>query len=544
MLLRILSRALLAGTALTLISLPLHAETLSGTISSAEEGAMEGVIVSAKKEGSTITVSVVSDASGRYAFPAGRLEPGKYALTIRAAGYDLQGPKTADIAGDAKADLKLAKTKNLAAQLSNAEWIMSAPGPEKQKAFLTNCVGCHTVERMFKSTYNAEELNTLLTRMAGYSPGTTPLKPQRWQAASPRGFGPRQKDAANYFSTVNLSAQSTWNFELKTLPRPKGRATRVIVTEYDLPRKEAMPHDVVLDRDGMPWYSDFGSLFVGQLDPKTGKVTDVPLPLLRPEQPTGTLQIDSDPAGNLWVAMMLQGGVSRIDPRTKKVDTFPVPKDWLGGRTQESMIAPSYADVGGTVYTNNQEKHEIYRVDWKTGQYTNLGKMKDPKGEAIDGYGMLADSHNNLYLLQFQGTAIGRYDAKTHEVKIYPTPTPNSKPRRGRVDHEDKLWFAEYAGNAIGMFDPKTEQIKEWRLPTPHSDPYDVVRAKNGEVYAGSMVTDQIDRLDPATGQITEYLLPRHTNIRRVFLDNSVSPPILWVGNNHGAAIVKVETLD
>ena len=58
------------------------------------------------------------------------------------------------------------------------------------------------------------------------------------------------------------------------------------------------------------------------------------------------------------------------------------------------------------------------------------------------------------------------------------------------------------------------------------------------------MVTDQVDRLDPATGAITEYLLPRHTNIRRVFLDNSVNPQVLWVGNNHGASIVKIEPLD
>ena len=36
---------------------------------------MEGVLVSAKKPGSTITVTVVSDESGAYAFPAGRLGP-------------------------------------------------------------------------------------------------------------------------------------------------------------------------------------------------------------------------------------------------------------------------------------------------------------------------------------------------------------------------------------------------------------------------------------------------------------------------------------
>jgi hypothetical protein len=38
---------------------------LTGQVTSDAEGAMEGVIVSAKKAGSTVTVSVVSDAQGR-----------------------------------------------------------------------------------------------------------------------------------------------------------------------------------------------------------------------------------------------------------------------------------------------------------------------------------------------------------------------------------------------------------------------------------------------------------------------------------------------
>ena len=41
------------------------AAALTGQVSSAEEGNMEGVVVSAKKDGSTITVSVVTDAQGR-----------------------------------------------------------------------------------------------------------------------------------------------------------------------------------------------------------------------------------------------------------------------------------------------------------------------------------------------------------------------------------------------------------------------------------------------------------------------------------------------
>ncbi len=58
------------------------------------------------------------------------------------------------------------------------------------------------------------------------------------------------------------------------------------------------------------------------------------------------------------------------------------------------------------------------------------------------------------------------------------------------------------------------------------------------------MLSDRVSRLDPKTGTFVEYLLPKTTNIRRVFVDNSTSPVTLWVGNNHGASIVKVEPMD
>src|SRR5262249_55876037 len=62
------------------------ATTLTGTVSSAEEGPMAGVTVTATpdKSASTIAVTVATDDHGRYSFPAGRLAPGAYALTIRA----------------------------------------------------------------------------------------------------------------------------------------------------------------------------------------------------------------------------------------------------------------------------------------------------------------------------------------------------------------------------------------------------------------------------------------------------------------------------
>src|SRR4029079_6068086 len=75
--------------------LPAQAQTsaaLTGQVSSGEEGPMEGVLISAKKAGSTVPLPVVSDAQGNYSFPAAKLEPGQYSLRVRAVGYDLERP--------------------------------------------------------------------------------------------------------------------------------------------------------------------------------------------------------------------------------------------------------------------------------------------------------------------------------------------------------------------------------------------------------------------------------------------------------------------
>jgi len=52
---------------------------------------------------------------------------------------------------------------------------------------------------------------------------------------------------AAYLATLKPGA-GAWSYELKELPRVKGKGTRVVITEYDLPRKPLMPHDVIVDR--------------------------------------------------------------------------------------------------------------------------------------------------------------------------------------------------------------------------------------------------------------------------------------------------------
>jgi streptogramin lyase len=518
---------------------------LTGVVSAPGERSMEGVLVSARQDGSTITTTVVSDERGQYAFPASRLRPGRYTLTVRAVGYELDGPNAAHVTGDAtaSANLTLRKTTNLASQLTDAEWLASIPGTEDQKKQLLGCTNCHTLERTLRSKHDAQQFMEVLERMAGYANQSFPLHPQR-RVASPnlvRRFGAGTDDLARYLATINLSTTSSWPYELKTLPRPTGASTRAIVTEYDLPRKTIEPHDVIVDSDGVVWFSNFGEQFLGKLDQATGEVTEYPVPLIRSGFPTGMLDLETDLEGNLWLAMMYQGGIARFDKKTSTFKTWRVPPEFTNNETQQSMVGPQHWEVDGNVWLNDAGGATgIYRMNMETGAFTHWSPYKDVPGPHSV-YGIYSDSKNNLFFLDFGGENVGRIDAKTGTLRLIPTPTRRSRPRRGRMDAQDRLWFGEFYGGKIGMFDTRSEQFQEWPVPTPHTAPYDVVLDRNGEVWGAGMEADRIMRMDPKSGRFVEYLLPRQTNIRRVFVDNRTTPATFWVGNNEGASIVKVE---
>jgi streptogramin lyase len=318
----------------------------------------------------------------------------------------------------------------------------------------------------------------------------------------------------------------------------------VIITEYDLPRPTIEPHDVIVDEHGMVWYTDFGEEFIGRLDPKTGALKEFPVPKLKEGYPEGSLDIEEDKAGNFWFGMMYQGALGKLDPKTEQITTYPLNKEFNDDAAQPNMLGLRY-DIDGKVWTDSPGHYDIFRLDIKTGNYERfrpLDKLPDSRRGTI--YGIDSDSHNNLYFTDFATDYIGKIDAKSGAVSYFKTPTPNSRPRRIRTDAQDRSFFGEYQGNRIGMLDPETGKISEWALPTPWSGPYYVTWDKSGLLYSGGMTTDRLDRVNPKTGEVEEYLMPRDTNMRRLFADDSTTPATIWVGSNHGAAIVKIEPLD
>jgi virginiamycin B lyase len=540
-------------------SLPLQNRrpiALAGVVRSDAEGPMEGVLVSAKPAGGIITVTVASDKQGRYAFTASSLKPGKYNLAIRAVGYDSPATALTALVSDktTELDIKLSKTRDLGSQLSSAEWLMSVPGTEEQKDNLYTCVECHSATPILKSTYDTTGWMSTIVRMRNYSPQSTLSNP----VLLPYRNGPHPQDAefAQYLSSINLSSKSRWDFELKTLPRPTGADTKVVITEYDLPNPERQPHDVVVDSEGMVWYEDFALPLLGRMDPKSGEVKEWTLPELKPGFPDGSLDLELDHDGNPWIARVFQAGITKFDKKTEKVTSWTVPPEYNTAHTRTAFLAIANQ---GFVWINDSTGRRLNKLDPATGKIDSYSTFPGWTRPAIDYgvgrkgakalghlvYGIGVESQGTGVFADRAGSNIGEIDPQTGKVDLFPTPSANSGPRRMHVDSENRVWFAENYAFKLALFDAKTKQFQEWADPTPWDAPYDVVCDKEGYLWTGGMTTDLVTRFNPKTGQFFKYLLPTlGVNIRRVDVDNFTAHPTFWVGENHLARIAKIEPLE
>ena len=388
----------------------------------------------------------------------------------------------------------------------------------------------------------------VIERMSTYPQLSFPMKIQKLPA--PRIGGgpdaPEQRQAAwrrqaEYLATINLGTGSTWSYPLKTLPRPTGKATQVVYTTYDLPQKTRQPHDVVVDSKGLAWYASFGEQILGKLDPRTGHITEYPIPVLKPSAPTGILGVRFDEDENVWMGMQFQGGVAKFDRKTETFQTWSLPPALNGPHVQINQVGPARSHIDGKVWLQDAGTYTVLRLDVASGAFEVFEPYKIPRPNVYD---VIPDSHNNAYFLVLGAEDVGRIDAKSGAITIFKTPTPRSGPRRGMMDAQDRLWFGENNGDRIGMFDTRSERFEEWRVPTSGAWPYDATADRNGDVWSGGEYNDRINRLDPKTGQFVEYLLPVPTNVRRVFVDNQPTPVSFWVGSNHGASIIRLEPVD
>jgi hypothetical protein len=273
------------------------AAAISGTVSAAEEGKMEGVVVSARGADANFTVSVMTDKSGKYTIPRSHLPAGDYTLKTRAAGYDLTDPGVIKVAAGktTKADLKLAKTKDIVNQLSSLEIINSMNGTPEQKSKIVHqllaCNYCHTYQRIVKSKHDPKSMHTVMERMIRYYADGTAISNDNRRGRAARvqepgrqflekspiwGLGELTKEqVAEYFASNNMSKGSL-PYELKPAPRPK--FTNVIITEWDIPTATTATHDSALDPSGNLWITDESAQYLAKFDTKTKTFKEYPMP--------------------------------------------------------------------------------------------------------------------------------------------------------------------------------------------------------------------------------------------------------------------------
>jgi virginiamycin B lyase len=544
---------------------------LQGTVTSQEEGKMEGVLVTARLEGANFDVTVVSDAQGKYAFPRTHLKnAGKYALKIRAVGFDLveAGP-VADVAtGKATTlDLKLQKAKDISTQVTSVEWITSVPGTAAEKALvikqIASCTYCHSLERVLKSRHTAEQMVQVIHRMQKYYPdgtmagtegrGRAQFDGKAAQAAAEKnpnwGYvpGANKVELAKYLATINQSGGRALPATFNLLPRPKGKGTRVIITQYDMPRKDTVAHDMDVALDGNPWYTDQSRPFIGTMNAKTGVFTEFPIRPLGKDthhEFAGASDVQMDREGNAWFPTTDDsvnnhfGLIHKFDPKTR---TFTPTTGYASSPTTQFMSIGPDGKIWSGFATFVRIDPKTAKVDWEF-DWTKAPNI--PKGPH-SGYEIAVDPKGNPWITDFGTSAIVGVDVNTKTVKYFPTPTPNAQPRRGKIDDQGRYWFGEYTGDKIGMFDTKTEKFTEYDPKIPFAAPYTASTPdKAGRVYAPSNTADRLFRVDSKTGEIVTYLMPvKDFDTKQVTID-PVDKKTVWFANERNARIVKVEPLD
>jgi len=539
---------------------------ISGAVTSQEEGKMEGVLVTARKEGGNSQVTVVTDRSGKYAFPRTHLEPGFYTLKTRAAGYDLADPGAITVAAGktAKADLKLGKTKNLGPQLSNVEWLLNVTNrtPEQKDRMvhqLMACNYCHTYRRIFTTKYTAEQFMPVIHRMVKYyADGTAisddnkrgraariqePLRVKFLEESPNWGASPGmpRTEVAEFWAAVNLSGGRTaYPFELKqTMPRPKGAATKVIITEWDIPTASTATHDSAMSPDGTLYFTDESAQYLGAFNIKTQTFKEYRPPVL-PDVPKGIIPGTRDVVvgkdGFVWMPTRSEKGDSvllRFDPRTEKYEWVP------GANAQFISLGPD-----GKIWAG------FTRVDPATrkpdGTFNPQATGVVPKGVAAYAGNSEVDSKGNPWMVSQAGPggAMG-YDVANKKGIWWPV--ENAMGRRGAIDHEDKLWYGEYRGDSVVRIDTKTGEFRRWRLDA-YAGPYTSSHPdKKGRVYAPSNMAERLYRVDQNTNDIIAYQWPTEFDTKKINYQPGTDHsdrPVLWFTNMRTARVSRVEVLD
>jgi virginiamycin B lyase len=252
------------------------------------------------------------------------------------------------------------------------------------------------------------------------------------------------------------------------------------VSYYDVTRG-SHPHDVAPAPDGMVWYTAQSQGALGILDPKSGKVTQVPLGT--DSAPHGVI---AGPDRAAWITDGGQNAIARFDPVSRTVKLFPLPKEFPNANLNTATF-----DRKGILWFTGQ--NGVYgRVDPATGK---VQAFKAPKG--VGPYGITTTPSGEVWYASLAGDHIAKIDTVSGDAMMIQPPKAGVGPRRIWSDSKGLLWVSFWNTGEVGRYDPLKKEWKVWRLPKS-TNCYAVFVDDKDKVWLSDWTANAIMRFDPA----------------------------------------------
>lgn len=556
---------------------------IAGTVKTAAGAALEGVIVSARNANETWTTDVYTDRQGRFDFPA--LTAGQYSMWAQAKGF-AAAQASFTLAGGSRAQQSLtlqplADPRKIEAQLDGPEWFAALPETNNQDRRMkhllrNNCTACHGPAYTLAPRFDANGWKIIIDVMAR---GVPPTKPT---GAGDPVYQAYKDELAEYLARVSPGLQ----------PKPDpvqttGAATRAVITEFDIPRQgrpisahagtiwtegqstryeSKGARDIWIDSKGSLWVSDDRSMgrTTGKLDPRTGAWTDYAM--LNDKGVAGSshgIWGARNIGGTDWVYQggQADGAILAFDTKAEQFVHFAKPEGMPGGG--------GHIDVDSKGNAWAPAGNGVLKLDVRTGEYTYYPIPYPPGTPKANqnSYGLAVDANDQVWVARAGIEGVGWVDPKTgqsgntlFEAQRFPGLTdkdlnmavgmnfgpPHGKgPRRlgsGGKNGGNFMWVALNKSDALAKIDIRTRLVvKEYPLPQG-SAPYFATVDKNGMVWVPPQNADRIFKFNPKTEQFMTFMLPtRGTDLRHLTVDDTTTPPTIWVTYNRSNKIARLQ---
>jgi virginiamycin B lyase len=487
-----------------------------------------------------VRTTVYTNEEGKYEFP--KMQAGVYTLRIptplifkpyQRDSVEIDGaPKLDNIVLErvSKTD-DLPPTPEIESQMSSAELLWNLPGTGQEKAtFQRWCASCHEWQQVFRNRYDERSWGLIVDRMIHYNGDALAVRIQG-KPTFDRASDEDVNIIVKWLAKVR-GPESHVDAPLRAFPRPRGASTRVIVTEYELPRALLALHDAYGDSKGNIWYTSHRTRYIGRLDSRTGIVTEYEVPLTPGGMP-GTHHLVVDKTGFVWASEPWARNLDRLDPQTGKITQVPIAGGGIGN-----------FGLGSDGFIWNNSGGQVQKLDPETGKALQQYPL-----QTTSSYDNLLSYDGNYWA----GSGPARYgntaellDIRTGKWLNLNTGVHMATAKRGGFDPYGNAWFGGGDG-ALVELDAKAGRIVEhWppTAPSPLTDFYEAMPDKNGEVWAGVLHGRQMARLDPRTEKWTVYELPEPFAYDRYnWIDSSTHPVTVWFVDYDGY-LVRVQPLE